>query len=46
MNVSFNGLRKNATRSMNVLHGKLDHILRVYSDDIHLSDKQRGGRLL
>jgi hypothetical protein len=40
MTVSFDGLRKNATRSMNTLHGKLDNILKAYGDDIYDSDKE------
>ena len=40
MKVSFNGLRKNATRSMNTLHGKVDNILKAYGDDIYDSDKE------
>jgi hypothetical protein len=40
MTVSFDGLRKNATRSMNTLHLKLDNILKAYGDDIYESDKE------
>lgn len=40
MTVSFDGLRKNATSSMNSLAAKIDNIVKAYGDDICSSDKE------
>lgn len=40
MKTSFDGMRKNATRQMNLLGGILHEMLQRYSDDIAKSDMQ------
>lgn len=40
MTVSFDGLRRNATSSMNNLAAKIDNIVKAYGDDIYSSDKE------
>jgi hypothetical protein len=40
MNVSFDGLRTNATQSMNRLYDEIKGILETYEDDIIESDRE------